>query len=293
LVCVPDVTTPPKPPTGPGTNDIDGDGNLNKDDSDSDGDGNPNGSDPDADNDGIPNATDSTPFGSGSEGVKLSSGDFDNDGIPNGSDPDIDGDGIPNGSDPTPGGPGTRPVIDPTGDNDGDGKPDGGGDFDKDGIPNGSDPDIDGDGIPNGSDPDKDGDGIPNGSDPTPGGPGTRPDGGGGDCVGDNCGEGGGGDGASLGDLDLYTSKEKTFADVWNKFTSQVQNAPIALAGDRFFQVSSISGACEVYSADVPFLNTQVTFDVQCSSEVAEGLRIAGLIVLILAAWVAFKIALL
>ena len=362
LTCVADPSTPgqPDPPKkGPGTGDIDGDGQPNNGDDDSDGDGNKNGSDNDADNDGTPNAADKTPLGPGSESAKSLDGDFDGDGISNKLDLDRDGDGEPNSTDTTPDGPGSKPDTDPTGDNDGDGIPnskdadadlDGDGvpnlidtDRDGDGIPNGQDSspdgpgsgtdpkkydpsnDLDGDGIPNKNDNDRDGDGIPNASDPTPDGPGSAPtsetdlDGDGipngqdGDVDGDGIPnsedkypfDGGQGDGkkedkkegagesTSLEGFDLYESREKTFTDVWSTFTTAIQAAPIALAGHDFFRISAVSGSCQTYTASVPFVDTSITIDAQCSAEVAEGLRIAGLIVLMIAAWVAFKIALL
>ena len=260
-------TTPDGPGSKPDTDpngDNDGDGIPNNKDADADLDGDtiPNYLDTDRDGDGIPNAQDSSPDGPGTtEDPKKydPSKDLDGDGIPNANDNDRDGDGIPNASDSTPDGPGSKP---------------------------GADTDLDGDGIPNGQDGDIDGDGIPNGDDKYPYGGGT-------------------GDGtaeeqkkesttpAGLDGFDLYQSREKRFSDVWSSFTGTIQSAPIALAGSNFFRLSSLSGACQTYSATVPFIDAQVSIDAQCSSEVADGLRIAGIIVLIIAAWVAFRIALL
>ena len=259
-------TTPDGPGSKPDTDpngDNDGDGIPNNKDADADLDGDtiPNYLDTDRDGDGIPNAQDSSPDGAGStEDPKKydPSKDLDGDGIPNASDNDKDGDGIPNASDPTPDGPGSKP---------------------------GSDTDLDGDGIPNGQDGDIDGDGIANGEDKYPYGGGTE------DGKGDDKKDGVTNP-TSLEGFDLYESKQKTFSDVFASFTSSVQSAPIALAGADFFRVSAVSGSCQTYSANIPFIDVQVEIDAQCSSEVAEGLRIAGLIVLIIAAWVAFKIAL-
>lgn len=56
-----------------------------------------------------------------------------------------------------------------------------------------------------------------------------------------------------------------------------------------FLNVSSVSGSCPIFSANVPYLGTSIVLDVQCSSEV-DGFKVAGIILMIVCAWVAFRI---
>lgn len=222
----------------------------------------------DIDGDGIPNKDDN---------------DADNDGLPNSMDSDADNDGLPNSLDSTPQGSGSAPLADPS--------------KTRDTSKSDPDGDLDGDGIPNSTDPDRDGDGLPNGDDGTPDG---REDGTGVDegqcdpatqeCEGEKDKPG---KPAELGDQ-FYKKKEgRSFQQVWSNFISRVQQARIVTAGSRFFTVSIGGGSCPHWVIPSTFVSPAIPIDMQCSSEVTAALRIAGYIVLIIAAWVAFKIALL
>lgn len=283
--CVSDINQCPNRDS----NDLDGDGIPNNRDSDVDGDGKPNASDDDADGDGIPNKTDSTPDGPVPPEPETDPNDTDGDGIPNDeddtplgpnpSDPDPDdrdGDGIPNDQDATPDGP-----NDP-------------------GLTHKPDPadDLDNDGIPNAEDSDRDGDGIPNEQDATPDG---RKDGDGDTGVGDgqcnpeteDCGNEGPGSPAAI-EAPFYKKKEgRDFQTIWSAFISRVQKARIVTAGADFFSGSIGSGSCPNWEIPATAYFPSIPITLQCSSEVSAALRIAGIAVLVVAAWLAFRIALL
>ena len=268
---------------------------------DSDGDGIPNSSDPDIDGDGIPNNLDS---------------DSDGDGIPNATDTDDDNDGIPDISDPTPQGPGsTPPGGGTTDDSDGDGIPNSTDtDLDGDGTPNATDTDSDGDGIPNSTDTDDDNDGIPDGNDPTPQGPGsTNPDL---KCVGPQCDTDGDGipdgqdpdkDGNGIPDAeeteragspgsalgDLYEPKGVTLSDVWGGFKGRVSQSPIALSAVSFFSLGQVSSTCPIWTFPATSFTDSIQFDYFCRASIIQGLQVAGVIVLLVAAFFGFCIAVL
>ena len=221
----------------------------------------------DLDGDGIPNKDDD---------------DIDGDGKPNATDGDKDGDGIPNDQDTTPAGPGTEKPIDPS---------------------TGPDDDYDGDGIPNKLDGDKDGDGIPNNRDPTPNGSAQNPPGGGqtpgtGTCdpAVQQCGNGAEkddpGQPVDIGGS-FYEKKGQEFPDVWDKFMKSVVGAPLVTAGSSFLSVSDVSGSCPTWTIPATFISESVEITLQCSEQVATAFRAAGVVFLIVCAWVAFRIALL
>jgi len=222
----------------------------------------------DLDGDGTPNANDD---------------DADGDGTPNANDSDADNDGIPNALDSTPQGPGSSGLADPT--------------KTRDTSKSDPDGDLDGDGDPNGTDPDRDGDGIPNGDDGTPDG---REDGTGvkdgqcdpetEQCDGDKDKPG---KPSEIGDQFYKGKEDRSFQQVWNAFIQRVQQANIVTAGSRFFTVSIGGGSCPNWEIPATFISPAIPITVQCSSEVTAALRVAGYMVLIIAAWVAFRIALL
>lgn len=201
------------------------------------------------------------------------------------------------------------------GDMDGDGIPDSSdSDIDGDGIPNASDSDTDGDGIPNSSDSDDDNDGVPDLNDLTPQGPGTTNTNT--KCVGPNCDDDGDGipnkddpdadgdgnlddqetekagkPGSSLGDL--YEPKGLTLTQAWYDFTVKVAYSPIVSASSAFFTVPYFSSSCPTWILPTTDFYPAITIDILCSNVVIMALQLAGLIVLIVAAWVAFRIAVL
>jgi len=269
------------------SNDIDGDGTPNNQDNDADGDGIHNRADPDADNDGIPNNIDSSPMGPGSAPMAPDdtsqtdpNGDLDGDGIPNSQDDDRDGDGVINGNDTTPDG---GPANDPS--------------KTRDTSKSDPDGDLDGDGVPNSQDGDRDGDGIPNGDDATPDGRGDGTGVNDGQCdpETEECGEGKDKPGkpAALDDRFYEKKQDRDFLTIWTAFISRVQSARLITAGSRFFSAGISGGSCPTWQIPSTFVSPAIPITLQCSSEVLSALRVAGVIVLIIAAWLAFRIALL
>lgn len=201
------------------------------------------------------------------------------------------------------------------GDIDGDGVPDSSdNDIDGDGVPNSSDSDADGDGIPNSSDSDDDNDGIPDGTDKTPQGPGTTN--GNTKCVGPDCDDDGDGipnkddlddDGDGIPDDqenekagkpgsplgDLYESKGLSLSQVWSDFSIKVSYSPIVSASGSFFSIPYLSSSCPVWTLPATDYYPSISIDILCNSVVTISLQLAGLIVLIVSAWVAFRIAVL
>ena len=206
----------------------------------------------DVDGDGTPNSQDN---------------DVDGDGLPNQSDTDIDGDGIPNNADPSPRGSGSTGTGPGTND-------------------------IDGDGIPNDKDGDIDGDGVPNVQDGTPNGTGEGAGGGEGDCdpAVENCDPSKAGNPAG-GPGKLWEQKNITFNDVWGSFTSSVNAAPIFKAGSSFFDVNLSPGAYPVWHLAATRYWDTITIDYQCSSDFAGLLRIFGILFLLGASIIAFRLA--
>lgn len=91
----------------------------------------------------------------------------------------------------------------------------------------------------------------------------------------------------------LYTQKTKTFGDVLQAFVSRVQGMPWYSAVSAFFSVSIASGACPS-DWTVPATQWNPALDATpyvCSSSMLTMYRLGGIIVLIVAAWAAFKIA--
>lgn len=117
----------------------------------------------------------------------------------------------------------------------------------------------------------------------------------GGDGNGDGEGDGDGGDGGGFGGPEgtLYEKKGKTFSDVMNTFKNTVQSAPFFQFSTNFFQVS-MGGSCGGLSATIPYLNTTISLDdAICGANAQMILAIAGAVVFAIAAFAAFKIAIL
>ncbi|WP_353627663.1 hypothetical protein ABNQ24_05955 [Ralstonia pseudosolanacearum] len=91
----------------------------------------------------------------------------------------------------------------------------------------------------------------------------------------------------------LYTQKTKTFDDVLSGFVSRVQRMPWYSAMTGFFNVSIGSGACPsdwVVQATEWNPRLDMTSYV-CSSSMMTMYQLGGVVVLLVAAWAAFKIA--
>ncbi|WP_199030584.1 hypothetical protein [Ralstonia sp. ASV6] len=90
----------------------------------------------------------------------------------------------------------------------------------------------------------------------------------------------------------LYTKKDKTFGQVLQAFVSRVQAMPWYTASVGFFTVSISGGSCPHWS--VPATRWSGPLDMTpyvCGSSMATFYSLAGTVVLIVAAWAAFRIA--
>lgn len=100
--------------------------------------------------------------------------------------------------------------------------------------------------------------------------------------------QGCGGEGAGIGDL--YAKKDKTIAQVMKKASDDLKAAPLGSAVGGFFTVGS-GGSCPSPSGVVPFLNKAVTFDMFCTNFAAQMFLIVRMVLLMLATWMAFRVA--
>lgn len=105
-------------------------------------------------------------------------------------------------------------------------------------------------------------------------------------------GEGSEGAGAFSGpDGELYKKGERTIAQALAGFRSAVEGAPIYGAASGFFTVPNVGGSCPVFTLPASDFNPPIAFDAHCGwGSYFEWAKIA---ILIAAAWVAFRWAML
>ena len=99
-----------------------------------------------------------------------------------------------------------------------------------------------------------------------------------------------------LGDGDLYGKKTKTFDDVLTAFSNSIKTSAIGTASTGFFTVSVGGGGCPSWSGNIDFMGTSVPVNIGeifCSPGAESMLSIAAAVLLILAAFVGFKWAVL
>ncbi|MGX0618919.1 hypothetical protein ACUXAV_001616 [Cupriavidus metallidurans] len=96
----------------------------------------------------------------------------------------------------------------------------------------------------------------------------------------------------NAGTQDLYTKKSRTWAQVLGDFQTAVKAAPWYQAATGFFNVSISGGACPHWTVPAskwtPALDAGVYV---CSSSMMTLYQAGGIIVMIVAAWAAFRIA--
>lgn len=107
-------------------------------------------------------------------------------------------------------------------------------------------------------------------------------------CEQNSSAEGCGGEGADVGEL--YTKKDKTVAQALKKATDALQASPIGSAVGGFFSVGS-GGSCSAISGTIPYLNATFVFDAYCGSMAANLFLILRAVLLMVASWAAFRIA--
>ncbi|MFM9928356.1 hypothetical protein VLK31_35680 [Variovorax sp. H27-G14] len=109
-----------------------------------------------------------------------------------------------------------------------------------------------------------------------------------GNCSENSSAEGCGGEGAEIGDL--YGKKDKTVAQALSKAKDALQSSPLGSSVSGFFTVGS-GGSCPQSSANIPFLNKTVVIDTWCTTFAANMFTIVRAVLLMLATWMAFRIA--
>ncbi|WP_155247893.1 hypothetical protein ABL841_19255 [Variovorax paradoxus] len=107
-------------------------------------------------------------------------------------------------------------------------------------------------------------------------------------CQENSSAQGCGGEGAGIGDL--YAKKDKTIAQAFKKAGDDLKASPVGSAVGGFFNVGS-GGSCPRVSGVVPFLNKTITIDAFCTDFAAQMFLVARAVLLMLATWMAFRIA--
>jgi len=100
--------------------------------------------------------------------------------------------------------------------------------------------------------------------------------------------QGCGGDGAPIGDL--YAKKTKTVQQVLNKAKDDLRASALGTSVGGFFNVSE-GGSCPTVSGNIPLLNATFTFNAFCTPLAANMFAVLRGVLLMLAAWMAFRIA--
>lgn len=136
--------------------------------------------------------------------------------------------------------------------------------------------------------------------------PGSSNSGGSGSSTGKGTGTGGNGTGGDSGACDadpssqlcnptanigdIYTKKDKTFASVFAANRDAFLATPTGTAVGGFFNVSG-GGACPTPSALIPWINVTLTWNLLCQGWGAAALAVAHLVLLVVAAFGAFRVA--
>jgi len=124
-----------------------------------------------------------------------------------------------------------------------------------------------------------------------PGGdPAGEPDDGSGGGEGDGEGDGPGEAGPGLGADGPYEGDGRTVSDVISDFKSRIDAAPIRNVAQTFFTMN-ISGSCPVWTVPESEFTPTLTLSIHCSSEFASIWANAAWVVLAVAAFCAFRIA--
>ncbi|WP_369647180.1 hypothetical protein [Variovorax sp. V118] len=107
-------------------------------------------------------------------------------------------------------------------------------------------------------------------------------------CEQNSSAEGCGGEGSQIGEL--YGKKDKTVAQAFTKAKNALQASPVGSAVGGFFSVGG-GGSCPRVSGNIPFLNKVVVIDTFCSDFAAQMFAVVRAVLLMLATWMAFRIA--
>lgn len=122
------------------------------------------------------------------------------------------------------------------------------------------------------------------------GGTGSSGGAGGGSSSGEDKEENDGGTVAGIDGKTFYTAKEKTFSSVLQSASEELKSSPLGNTFTGFFYVSG-GGTCPVSTWNIPYLNAVVAFDLMCERFVLDGLLMLKGVLLLVASFFAFRIA--
>lgn len=111
-----------------------------------------------------------------------------------------------------------------------------------------------------------------------------------GKCEKNSSDEGCGGTAAGVDGKTFYTAKEKTFSGVLSKASTDLRGSGIGGAFTGFFNVAS-GGACPVSNWHIPYINADLTFDFMCQPFALDAMLIIKGVLLVIASFMAFRIA--
>lgn len=99
-----------------------------------------------------------------------------------------------------------------------------------------------------------------------------------------------GGNAVSVSKSELYTAKDKTVASVLANASSVLKGSGLGGSMAGFFTVSG-SGSCPVWVWNVPYFNNTVTVDAYCVQWALNAYALIRVVVLLVASFIAFRIA--
>lgn len=111
-----------------------------------------------------------------------------------------------------------------------------------------------------------------------------------GECAKNPSGKGCGGTAADISGKSFHTAKGKTFSTVLQSASDDIKASPLGNSFTGFFTVSG-GGTCPVSTWNIPYLNAVVAFDYMCQSFVLDGLLILKGVLLLVASFFAFRVA--
>lgn len=112
-----------------------------------------------------------------------------------------------------------------------------------------------------------------------------------GECEGDDCGEDDGPEFEEPEGDGLYEKGDRTIRDALNDFVTGITGAPIYNTAATWFNVMAMPSGCGGMLTNVPLLNITISLDEYlCGPSAQTIVQIAGVVVLALAAFAAFRI---
>lgn len=118
----------------------------------------------------------------------------------------------------------------------------------------------------------------------------TTPDTGSDACTKNSSAEGCGGTPSDVDSSQLYTPKDKTVATILTNAKTTLQASPAGAAVTGFFNVSG-GGSCPASVWNLAYFNRSYTFDAYCSSTAANMMLVIKGVLLLVASFMAFRVA--